>query len=294
MKSLLECYNEIYETLNGFNSDAASIVHDIENRLKKRSEEIPARIENLQIRLKKIDEYESLIRDLIRLAKMHITSLNLPTIEVPAGYRINLNRLNFWANMIDPMSEDDVYAQRIYLVGSCDLEFLSVKREEYRAKIVQLDDDYNQSAAEEIKKLEEADLEIINSKNAFLESDEFTGFARRVIDEHKMCLVGHEDEPYEFRELPLDGTSDDKTYIKSLLGDLYDEDAGVICLPPEPPEEEDFKKESEELSESEEIPEESREDEAEDESEDESDDNPAGGSSGNSYVDDDITEFVKE
>ena len=265
MKSLLECYNEIYETLNGFNSDAASIVHDIENRLKKRSEEIPARIENLQIRLKKIDEYESLILDLIRLAKMHITSLNLPTIEVPAGYRINLNRLRYWANMIDPMSEDDVYAQRIYLVGSCDLEFLSVKREEYRAKIVQLDDDYNQSAPEEIKKLEDACAEIINSKNAFLESDEFTGFARRVIDEHKMCLVGHEDEPYEFRELPLDGTSDDKTYIKSLLGDLYDEEAGVICLPPEPPEEEDL-----------------------------SDDDPAGGSSDNSYVDDDITEFVKE
>ena len=231
MESFQDCYNKIYETLNGYYESAASIQTEIEERLKKRSEEIPARIENLQIRLKKIDEYECRILDLVRLAKMHITSLNLPTIEVPFGYRINLSRLEYWSKLIDPMSEDDVYAQRIYLVGSCDLEFLSVKREEYRAKIVQLDDDYNQSAPEEIKKLEDSYLEVINIKNVFLSSPEFLDFTSRVIDINAKAIDSSEGDSLDVISFPLGSTEEDKRYIKSHLGVFYDEELGVISMP---------------------------------------------------------------
>ncbi len=231
MESFQDCYNKIYETLNGYYESAASIQTEIEERLKKRSEEIPARIENLQIRLKKIDEYECRILDLVRLAKMHITSLNLPTIEVPFGYRINLSRLEYWSKLIDPMSEDDVYAQRIYLVGSCDLEFLSVKREEYRAKIVQLDDDYNQSAPEEIKKLEDSYLEVINIKNVFLSSPEFLDFTSRVIDINTEAINSSEGDSLDVISFPLGSTEEDKRYIKSHLGEFYDEELGVISMP---------------------------------------------------------------
>ncbi len=231
MESFQDCYNKIYETLNGYYESAASIQTEIEERLKKRSEEIPARIENLQIRLKKIDEYECRILDLVRLAKMHITSLNLPTIEVPFGYRINLSRLEYWSKLIDPMSEDDVYAQRIYLVGSCDLEFLSVKREEYRAKIVKLDDDYNQSAPEEIKKLEDSYLEVINAKNVFLSSPEFLDFTSRVIDINAEAIDSSEGDSLDVISFPLGSTEEDKRYIKSHLGVFYDEELGVISMP---------------------------------------------------------------
>ena len=131
MQTLIEQYNEIYDKISGLNSQISGFEAQIQELENLRNGEIPERIKNLEDQLVKIDEYQLKISGFIPLAEQHMTSKNLLSIEAPEGYRVNLNRLRAWSMLIDPMAEEDVYAQKVYLVANCDKKFLEQKKGEF-------------------------------------------------------------------------------------------------------------------------------------------------------------------
>ncbi|MCR4792862.1 MAG: hypothetical protein K5871_08930 [Lachnospiraceae bacterium] len=243
MSTLLEEYNQIYKVLEDFRSRIDELNSQIDGIGKKRDEEIPKRIENLQNQLKKIDDYELKIKGFIQLAEKHMTSKNLPTIEAPPGYRVNLNRLRIWAMMIDPMAEDDTYAQRVYLVANCDLLFLGKKKEEFQAKIVELDNDYNIGAPAQIKELNEQIAGIKEKIRAYLESDAVNSFAANVLEGNESRMyqsvpavyMNHEKDP-DFLFPGAFGTAinvieENREKFKLKLGMFFDEKTSKVYLP---------------------------------------------------------------
>lgn len=253
MQTLLEQYNEIYQKISQLNSMIADYNEEIESLTSKRDEEIPTRIANLKEQLAKIDEYELKVNGFLQLAEKHMISKNLPAIEAPENYRVNLNRLRLWATLIDPMVEDDVYAQKIYLVGNCDLRFLDKKKAEFSDRIVELDNDYNVGAPEQLKEL---NLKIDNVKEQireFLAGEVVSNFAdsvRKGNDERRYL-----DTPVEFREhdkepeywIPgaygtaIDVVEEQRGRLKTILGSYFDENTSKVYLPLERiPAEEEF------------------------------------------------------
>lgn len=243
MHSLIETYDEVYKKIKQFKDQIADYENQIQQINTRRDDEIPARIANLTAQLKKIDEYQLKIDGFMKLAEKHMTSKNVLTIEAPPGYRVNLNRLRTWSMMIDPMSDDDPYAQRVYLVSKCDLCFLEKKEEEFAARIVELDNDLANGSVEEIKDLENHIKELKASMAEYVSGEEMATFAERVREENEGYM--YLDAPGSFKEakeLPaywmpgaygvsLEVEEDQRRKLKGLMGMFYDEKGGRVYLP---------------------------------------------------------------
>ena len=147
MSTLLETYEEVYQHVKAITERIARIDESIGRITDRNSLEIPVRIDNLKKQLERIDEYALKIEGYRQLAEKNLTSKNVLRIEAPPGYRVNLNRLRQWAMRIDPMAQedlstpDDPYAQRVYAVAQCDLCFLAKKKQEFEARIRELEAD---------------------------------------------------------------------------------------------------------------------------------------------------------
>jgi len=246
MASLIEKYNEIYQKIYSLNAEIEKSKNEINLIEEKRDEEIPARIENLKKTLEKIDEYQLAIEAYIQIAEKHMTSRNLPTIEAPEGYRVNLERLRQWSMLINPLSgdtEDDPYAKRVYLVSKCDQKFLEQKKEEFTDKLTVLETDYSVGAPEEIRILEEGIQRNRQAIKEFLGSPEMISFAETVREENTSRMNNKGFEEYvPSQEEPkywvpgaigtaIDLEEDDRKQLKGLLDVFYDEVSSKVYLP---------------------------------------------------------------
>ena len=214
-------------------------------------ESIPARIAHLEEQIKKIDDYILKVQAFRHLAEKQITSKNLLTIEAPENYRVNLNRLRKWAMLIDPKEKkdpsegDDPYAQKVYLVASCDELFLNRKREEFTKKIDKLKEQETSDLAVSIYQKNARIAQLKEEQKALISSAEFIDFLKCV--EVENMKFWNEKTP----ELYLNTTSDEQIFapgaysaafpiekeyqdlVKGHLGKFYDETASRILLPVE-------------------------------------------------------------
>ena len=127
MGSLIETYQEVISKA----SEICEEIRRVEAEVSQKAAEANARktrIAKLEEQLEKIGEYMSQVRIFQETAKRNMDSMNVLTIDAPAGYRVNLNRLKNWAMMIDPEAANDPYAQRVYAVAKCDELFLEKKQ----------------------------------------------------------------------------------------------------------------------------------------------------------------------
>ena len=245
MRSLIEQYNAIFKKLKVVYDRIGVAETSIENIRTTREGDIPARIENLEEQLKKIDEYMLKIEAFRKLAEKNLESLNVLTIEAPPGYRVNLNRLRSWAMMIDPMSPNDPYAQRVYVVAKCDEHFLLEKKHEFSERIAALKNDESVGCSVEIERLEREITRLKEEIRAFAGSDELAAFASDVEAANRCYWYETAPEAYSNSKAPpvavapgayaaqLDFGGEQKQLLKNLLGKFYDADSARVLLPVE-------------------------------------------------------------
>lgn len=251
MSTLFETYEEVYQHVKVITERIARIDESIGRITDRNSLEIPVRIDNLKKQLERIDEYALKIEGYRQLAEKNLTSKNVLRIEAPPGYRVNLNRLRQWAMRIDPMAQedlstpDDPYAQRVYAVAQCDLCFLAKKKQEFEARIRELEADQERGANEIVKELEEERRKQQQALQDYVESEEMAQFCRGAKAENEAYI--YEDSPYAYADpeetpeywvpgasgvsLGVEGELQKK--LKDSLGGFYDDRAGQIFFPVE-------------------------------------------------------------
>ena len=247
MQPLLEKYNAVYLKIKSIRDrilDAEAAAQRIEN---KHEVDVPARVKRLQEQIEKVDEYLLKIGGFKKEVEKYLTSKNVQTIEAPAGYRVNLNRLRRWAMMIDPQSVDDPYAQRVNFVARCDELFLNKKKKEFEERIESLT---TGNADEMDKNLREARAKIPPLKEelaAFAASEEMAAFAEAVVQANKEFWYESESSlPEVFNlekpgrqhyiapgayALPLEFEKEQRGLLAAKFGRLYDEANSRILLP---------------------------------------------------------------
>lgn len=243
VSSLIERYNALSGRLKEIEDELGRIRKAVSGIEDKSSQTIPARIEHLESQLEKIDDYELKVKAFRQLAEQHITSKNLLTIQAPAGYRVNLNRLKNWSMMIDPMSLDDPYAQKVYLVAKCDEKFLSDKREEFKGRIAGLQKEMETGNSAEIEALNRRAETLYAERRQYAGSEEMEAFAGEVAAANQAHIFPEEKtvyqpEPSDFLVpgaygLPLDFDEDQRILMKEKLGMFYSRKDGRIFLPVE-------------------------------------------------------------
>lgn len=245
MASLYEKYKQIAQTVQKINKEINQNHKEIDDITTRRTDEIPARIANLEEQLKKIDEYQLKIEGFRQLAEKNLTSRNVLTIEAPPGYRVNLNRLRTWSMMIDPQSENDPYAQRVYLVAQCDAYFLGQKKIEFESRIIELKADLENGSVDEIKSLEDHIAKLKNQLKEFVDSEEVREFADNVKSKNEGYIYTAAPEKYTLNsqdpdnwvigsvgyELNFDPECNKR--LKALLGTYYDEKLAKVYMPVE-------------------------------------------------------------
>lgn len=245
MSKLLETYNQVSKRTTELNNKIKDASSEIKNIASSVIGDSSIRIAKLEEQLVKIDEYLLKIKGFQELAKKNLDSQNVLTIEAPPGYRVNLNRLRNWAMMIDPMSSNDPYAQRVYVVAKCDEFFLEQKQKEFQDRIEQLKTAQDFQTNKEIEALKEAiqayELELKN----YATSADVSNFAQEAISENNKYW--YKSAPNIFancKEIPeylapgayaapFSFNTEQKAWLKTLLGDFYDEKGGRILLPVE-------------------------------------------------------------
>lgn len=244
MSHLIEKYKTIYE-------DVLILKEKIDLAKAEKLEldsadatELEDRIKNLQDQIDRIDEYVLKIKGYSKLAEEHIESLNLSTIDAPPGYRVNINRLKRWTSLIDPMSTDDAYAQKVYLVAQCDLVFLARKREEFLRRIEELHNEFDTGAFDRLTALNEI-MDDCNRELAICAiSPQTCEFIQDVVLENDLRWHVESPEAYVPENegsdyiaigtigLPFDfGEMQNTAAIKELAGKYYDENGKRIYVP---------------------------------------------------------------
>lgn len=245
MASLHEKYKKITQTVQKINNEIAQKHLEIDAITSRRTDEIPVRIANLEEQLKKIDEYQLKIEGFRQLAEKNLTSKNVLTIEAPPGYRVNLNRLRTWSMMIDPQSENDPYAQRVYLVAKCDAYFLNQKKVEFESRITELKADLENGSVDEIKFLEDCIAKLKVQLKEFADSEEVREFAENVKSKNEGYIYAAAPEKYTLNsqdpdnwvigsvgyELNFDPECNKR--LKALLGIYYNEKLAKVYMPVE-------------------------------------------------------------
>lgn len=245
MGVLIDAYRQVASKVNEINANIQNIEAEIKKKTKDNSGSRKARIIKLQEQLEKIDDYLLRIRGFQELAKKNLDSQNILTIEAPPGYRVNLNRLRNWAMMIDPMSSNDPYAQRVYIVAKCDECFLEKKKKEFTDRIDALNADQSLALNEEIESLKESLSALQEELKQYSQSPEVSDFVSKVLEENKKYW--YETSPAEYHNMksteeyiapgaitfPLDFAREQRVWLKSLLGDCFDVETGNVYLPAE-------------------------------------------------------------
>ena len=185
MQTLMELYGTIYSRIQSINdrvrqTDAA--LSDLEGR---GADEIAARIANLEAQIEKIEEFAPRIEAFRELAKQHIGSMNILTVDTPPNYRVNLNRLRRWSQLIDPLSKEDPNAQKVFFTASCDLRFLQKKRELFEKRIASLRDGVDTALESERERALQIRAAAERDLGAVLDSQEMADFALRLAQENQ-------------------------------------------------------------------------------------------------------------
>ena len=244
MGALIEEYNALLQKTSGVSKRIQKVEEEI-GALKAGAENsnIRARVERLQQQLEKIDEYAMKIDAFRKLAERNLESKNVLTIEAPPGYRVNLNRLRQWAMMIDPLSSNDPYAQRVYVVALCDLLFLEKKKKEFTERIEQLELEESTGKSETLHKLE---AELTSLRAELDDSVIASGvdqFAKNVVAANKQYW--YTSSPREYKNpgqtekyispgaymVPLDLSNAKREMAHELFDLFYDKENGRVLLP---------------------------------------------------------------
>jgi len=247
MGTLIEAYSRAIKQNQSLNEDISRIEVEIQNKTTTAPDDSAQRIERLEAQIVKIDDYLLRIQGFQQLAMKNLDSLNILTIEAPPGYRVNLNRLRNWAMMIDPMSHNDPYAQRVYVVSKCDECFLEKKKKEFRERIAQLQLHNDDGMDAEVALLRSKSDALREKLKLYAMSDEVSEFCKAVIAENnrhwqkaaptgfpapasaKDCIApGAFTAPFRFDQ-------EQRGWLKNMLGDYYDAEGGRVLLPAEIP-----------------------------------------------------------
>lgn len=245
MSLLIEKYNELAKKIYFLKDKKDNIEESIAAIKGKRNEEIQKHIKELEELLKKIDEYILKVQAFQRLAEESLESKNVLTIEAPPGYRVNLNRLRNWSMLIDPMSSNDPYAQRVYVVAKCDEHFLKQKQKEYTEKLEELKSDESQKNLEEIERLTCELSECERSLDDLVIGEEMREFSDLVKTEN--ARYWFETSPLKFESsesdvkcfspgayaAPLPINKEKSISLCNQMGRLYDAKTSRVLLPVE-------------------------------------------------------------
>lgn len=245
MSALIEAYKQVSDHVSKLNAKRRDTESEIARLSASFMGDASGRIAKLTEQLEKIDEYMLKIKGFQELAERNLDSQNVLTIEAPPGYRVNLNRLRNWAMMIDPMSSNDPYAQRVYLVAKCDQRFLERKREEFQNRIARLKADQAVGTSLEIEQLKQRLTAIREELRDYAGGPELAAFAQMVVAENNRFW--NKAAPTAFKDAgtvpetlapgafaaPLPFEPEEKKQLKALMGDFYDEPGGRVLLPAE-------------------------------------------------------------
>lgn len=244
MGTLIESYNQIFNKVKSYQDRIAELEELIRVKSEDTSANVLERIEKLEEQLVKIDDYLLRIKGFQELAKKNLDSQNVLTIEAPPGYRVNLNRLRNWAMMIDPMSSNDPYAQRVYLVAKCDEHFLEKKQVEFQERIEELKHSHDLTGTnEEIEGLKKNLQDIKAELKKYAMSDELSDLSRLVVDENEKNW--HKNAPDAFHNpeeasesispgayaASLNFEKESRIWLKNAMGDFYDTEKGRVQIP---------------------------------------------------------------
>ena len=86
--------------------------------------------------------------------------------------------------MIDPMSSNDPYAQRVYVVAKCDECFLEKKKKEFNERIAMLQSEQDLGNDEEIEYLKKAISSLREELKQYAYSEDIAEFSRSIIREN--------------------------------------------------------------------------------------------------------------
>ena len=242
MQTLMELYGTIYSRIQSINdrvrqTDAA--LSDLEGR---GADEIAARIANLEAQIEKIEEFAPRIEAFRELAKQHIGSMNILTVDTPPNYRVNLNRLRRWSQLIDPLSKEDPNAQKVFFTASCDLRFLQKKRELFEKRIAALRDGVDTALESERERALQIRAAAERDLGAVLDSQEMADFALRLAQENQAHWYNTAPDHYRdskgaseaapgARMLPLPLPERLRAKAKEKLGVFYDETGSRVPMP---------------------------------------------------------------
>lgn len=245
MGTLIEAYGQISKRISELNEKVKCTESEISSLSASFAGGTAGRIEKLTEQLEKIDEYLLKIKGFQELAQRNMDSQNVLTIEAPPGYRVNLNRLRNWAMMIDPTSTNDPYAQRVYVVAKCDQCFLEHKQEEFKNRISQLEADQAVGTSYEIEELKKKLAGIKAKLKKYAMGPEIADFSKQVVDENSRFW--NKEAPAVFKNAssapvaiapgayaaPLSFDLEERKWLKTVMGDFYDENGGRVLLPVE-------------------------------------------------------------
>ncbi len=244
MSSLIEAYNEILRKLSALRDRLGKTEKAIGALNVHRETYAQARIQRLREQLEKIDEYKLKIEAFRQIAERNLESRNVLTIEAPPGYRVNLNRLRQWAMMIDPLSSNDPYAQRVYLVAKCDELFLEKKRKEFTARIQELEAQDTQGDKDsELQRLNTEKARCLEELRQFVMGEDMLSFARAVEASNRQYWYQTAPEQYRTPDssgqtvspgayaLPLELPEEQREAMKGVFGMFYDTAGGRVLLP---------------------------------------------------------------
>lgn len=244
-ETLTDSYRRMLSRIRGIDDEISRTEEELRSLTDSSSVNVTARIEKLREQLEKIDDYVLKVKGFQDLAKRHLDSQNVLSIEAPPGYRVNLNRLRNWAMMIDPMSSNDPYAQRLFVVAKCDEHFLENKRKEFSARIEKLQQGLEDKSDVQRVLLRQRLADLEERRSRVIGSSEMKDFTDSVKAENDR--LWHRKAPELFKNpaeskdsiapgafaAPLPVDQEQALSVKGTLGDYFDREGRRVLLPVE-------------------------------------------------------------
>lgn len=241
--SVIEQYKDVFDRVTSINNEIEKLEIQKETVRSTFSQGVEARIQKLEESLKKIDDYMLKVQAYKAEAEKHIDSKNVLTVEAPQGYKVNLNRLRNWAMMIDPTSDNDPYAQRVYSVACCDELFLKLKTKEFSERATLLKSQQNDDADEEVKRIEQRIIKLRADLKEYALGKAVADLTDAVLSENRHYNYTHAPDQYLNRKtIPdliypgaylakLDFGKEQRIQLHNKLGDCYDAEKGYLTIP---------------------------------------------------------------
>jgi|GEM_PF-915528 len=242
MALLNELYDALFEQIRQLNERVEAINAEEEKLRQEVDLTIPEQIQNLKKQRVKVEVYTDRINKIREYAERHLVSKNIQTI---APRPLNFNRLRYWSSLIDADLADDPYAQRVYILCRCNLEFLKNKDAEYEQKLNELCTTDISDAEKRIEELSTQRLDIEKEYKALIDSDEMTSFASAINAAHASWSYDALPEHYKKVEVDAESVAPGaiayqlpvpivfSDALKARLGKFYDviDGSGYVWLP---------------------------------------------------------------